>query len=209
MVRPHEQATLTACQPKQATPACPIPSSSWLGLLCITYSGWRALELENAAGSWRAAHAMCPHAQQAHLACRRASGLARSASAPSGGAQSPHRSRDGFALHGRPHTCKRMNARRHAAGCAMRMVDMGLGIPCMDIPNGTTYCVPAAWTLPKLFHLLFGLCANSPYSSALGSSSFTSCNTSGRRVTMPVPRGRKSRPTTASSTEDFPEDCEM
>jgi hypothetical protein len=27
-----------------------------------------------------------------------------------------------------------------------------------------------------------------------------------RRVTMPVPRGRKSRPTTASRTEDLPED---
>ena len=30
----------------------------------------------------------------------------------------------------------------------------------------------------------------------------------GLRVTMPLPRGRKSRPTIFSSTEDFPEDWE-
>lgn len=35
-----------------------------------------------------------------------------------------------------------------------------------------------------------------------------SCRTSGRRVTIPVPRGRKSRPTTFSSTLLFPELCE-
>lgn len=31
---------------------------------------------------------------------------------------------------------------------------------------------------------------------------------SGRRVTMPLPRGRKSRPTMFSRTDDFPEDCD-
>lgn len=35
-----------------------------------------------------------------------------------------------------------------------------------------------------------------------------SCNMSGRRVTMPLPRGRKSLPTIFSSTDDFPDDCE-
>lgn len=58
---------------------------------------------------------------------------------------------------------------------------------------------------PKLENFLPGAWANSPKSSAFGSSTFTSCSTSGRRVTMPVPRGRKSRPTTASRTELFPE----
>lgn len=33
---------------------------------------------------------------------------------------------------------------------------------------------------------------------------FTSCNTRGRRVTTPEPRGRKSRPTKLSNTELFP-----
>jgi hypothetical protein len=31
---------------------------------------------------------------------------------------------------------------------------------------------------------------------------------SGLRVTIPLPRGRKSRPTIFSRTDDFPEDCE-
>lgn len=35
-----------------------------------------------------------------------------------------------------------------------------------------------------------------------------SCSMSGRRVTMPLPRGRKSLPTIFSSTDDFPDDCE-
>jgi hypothetical protein len=51
------------------------------------------------------------------------------------------------------------------------------------------------------------LCMNSPYSWALGSSRCTKLSTSGLRVTMPVPRGRKSLPTTASSTDDLPDDC--
>lgn len=34
-----------------------------------------------------------------------------------------------------------------------------------------------------------------------------SCKTSGRRVTMPVPRGKKERPTKLSSTELLPELC--
>jgi hypothetical protein len=62
---------------------------------------------------------------------------------------------------------------------------------------------------PKFIHFLPGLCPNSPYSAAPWSSSFTSCSTRGRRVTMPVPRGRKSRPTTASSTELLPELCHV
>jgi len=49
------------------------------------------------------------------------------------------------------------------------------------------------------------MCGNSAYSSFC--SILTSCSTSGLRVTMPVPRGRKSLPTTASSTELFPELC--
>lgn len=36
---------------------------------------------------------------------------------------------------------------------------------------------------------------------------FTSCNTRGRRVTIPEPRGRKSRPTKLSNTELFPLLC--
>jgi hypothetical protein len=60
---------------------------------------------------------------------------------------------------------------------------------------------------PKSYHFRPGACENSPWSRPFGSSVFTSCNTSGRRVTIPVPRGRKSRPTTASSTDDFPELC--
>lgn len=35
-----------------------------------------------------------------------------------------------------------------------------------------------------------------------------SCKMRGRRVTIPLPRGKKSRPTIFSSTDDFPEDCE-
>lgn len=35
-----------------------------------------------------------------------------------------------------------------------------------------------------------------------------SCNMSGLRVTMPLPRGRKSLPTIFSRTDDFPDDCE-
>jgi hypothetical protein len=35
-----------------------------------------------------------------------------------------------------------------------------------------------------------------------------SCRISGLRVTIPLPRGRKSRPTIFSRTEDLPEDCE-
>ena len=60
---------------------------------------------------------------------------------------------------------------------------------------------------PKSYIFRRLLCRNSPYSRALGSSRCTSCSTSGRRVTMPVPRGRKSLPTTASSTELLPELC--
>lgn len=35
-----------------------------------------------------------------------------------------------------------------------------------------------------------------------------SCRMRGLLVTMPLPRGRKSRPTIFSSTEDFPDDCD-
>lgn len=44
-------------------------------------------------------------------------------------------------------------------------------------------------------------------SGAVSSSGMLmSCRISGRRVTMPLPRGRKSRPTMFSRTEDFPAD---
>lgn len=51
------------------------------------------------------------------------------------------------------------------------------------------------------------MCRNSPYSLAFGSGILTSCSTRGLFVTIPVPLGRKSFPTTASSTELFPELC--
>ena len=62
---------------------------------------------------------------------------------------------------------------------------------------------------PKSYTFWPGRCMNSPYSCAFGSSTCTRFSTSGRRVTMPVPRGRKSLPTTASRTEDLPELCEV
>jgi len=73
----------------------------------------------------------------------------------------------------------------------------------------TIPCDPSAplLYLPKSKIFCPCLCMNSPYSCALASSKWTRFNTSGRLVTMPVPRGRKSLPTTASSTEDFPELC--
>jgi len=50
-----------------------------------------------------------------------------------------------------------------------------------------------------------------PFSCVLVSVSvfdaWMSCSTSGRLVTTPVPRGRKSRPTRLSSTELLPELC--
>ena len=62
-------------------------------------------------------------------------------------------------------------------------------------------------SLPKLVIFWRLLCRNSPYSCAPASSNRTSCRRSGLRVTIPVPRGRKSLPTTASSTELLPELC--
>ena len=54
---------------------------------------------------------------------------------------------------------------------------------------------------------------NSPHSRASpvltsGSAMLYSCSTSGRRVTMPVPLGRKSRPTMLSRTLLLPDDCD-
>ena len=51
------------------------------------------------------------------------------------------------------------------------------------------------------------MCRNSPYSLAPGSGKLTSWSTRGLFVTIPVPLGRKSLPTTASKTELFPELC--
>ena len=49
------------------------------------------------------------------------------------------------------------------------------------------------------------VCA-SGVSSSVGT--LMSCRMRGRRVTIPLPRGRKSRPTMFSSTDDLPDDCE-
>ena len=43
-------------------------------------------------------------------------------------------------------------------------------------------------------------------SSSVGT--LMSCRINGLLVTIPLPRGRKSRPTIFSRTEDLPEDCE-
>lgn len=70
-----------------------------------------------------------------------------------------------------------------------------------------TYCNCICGCAPNSINFRGPACRNSPYGTASGSSTCTSCRTSGRLVTMPVPRGRKSVPTTASSTEDLPELC--
>ena len=57
----------------------------------------------------------------------------------------------------------------------------------------------------KSWKRLPGRCANSPHSLASPPSVLcSSCSSSGRRVHMPAPRGRKSRPTRLSSTDDLP-----
>jgi hypothetical protein len=70
-------------------------------------------------------------------------------------------------------------------------------------------------------NLRFGMWWNSAHSGcvataadvwASGESSsvgmLMSWRMSGLRVTIPLPRGRKSRPTIFSRTDDFPDDCE-
>lgn len=47
----------------------------------------------------------------------------------------------------------------------------------------------------------------SSFSLVFRGATLISCNTRGRRVTIPDPRGRRSRPTRLSSTELFPELC--
>lgn len=59
----------------------------------------------------------------------------------------------------------------------------------------------------KLKNLFPGKCKNSPYSSSVPSAFRLICkswSTSGRRVQMSEPLGKKSRPTRASSTLDLP-----
>ena len=75
---------------------------------------------------------------------------------------------------------------------ALRYRPVSTSISARMASNDVIFCLP--------------LCRNSPYSAAAGSCRWTSCRMSGRRVTIPVPRGRKSRPTTASRTEDLPDD---
>lgn len=78
----------------------------------------------------------------------------------------------------------------------------------MSIPQSTQLCIS----------FFFCICSTDtstdeqplPFSCFLLSSrggTCTSCNTRGRRVTMPDPRGKKSRPTRLSSTELFPLLC--
>lgn len=59
----------------------------------------------------------------------------------------------------------------------------------------------------KSKNFLPGRCRNSPHSSSVPSPLLfrcTNCSTSGRRVQISLPRGRKSRPTNASNTLDLP-----
>ena len=56
------------------------------------------------------------------------------------------------------------------------------------------------------FRTSSGLCRNLAVSFS-ASSTQCSCRMSGRRVHIPAPLGRKSRPTIASRTEDLPLDC--
>ena len=85
-----------------------------------------------------------------------------------------------------------MGSGETALPLAFRYLPVSTSISALMASNDAIFCLP--------------LCRNSPYSAALGSCRCTSWRMRGRRVTMPVPRGRKSRPTTASRTEDLPED---
>lgn len=73
----------------------------------------------------------------------------------------------------------------------------------------------------KSVNLRFGIWWNSAHSGCVATlaavwgseelsspGTLISCRMSGLRVTIPLPRGRKSRPTIFSRTEDLPEDCE-
>ena len=75
---------------------------------------------------------------------------------------------------------------------AFRYLPVSASISARMASNDVIFCLP--------------LWRNSPYSAAAGSCRWTSWRIRGRRVTIPVPRGRKSRPTTASRTEDLPDD---
>lgn len=69
--------------------------------------------------------------------------------------------------------------------------------------NSAHSCCPAT---------LAGVCgiwiSSSPGLSSLSLGTLMSCRIRGRRVTMPLPLGKKSLPTMFSRTEDFPEDCD-
>lgn len=73
---------------------------------------------------------------------------------------------------------------------------------CRNSPHSSTLL--AASEVSILLSPPFG----SPFSLVEDAARLMSWRTRGRRVTMPVPRGRKSRPTMFSSTDDLPLDCE-
>mmetsp|Transcript_10194 Transcript_10194/g.25273 ORF Transcript_10194/g.25273 Transcript_10194/m.25273 type:complete len:215 (+) Transcript_10194:1375-2019(+) len=72
-------------------------------------------------------------------------------------------------------------------------------------PSFRSVSASISWRIsPKSVNFLSGRWRNSPH-SASASATCTSCSSSGRLVTIPEPRGRKSRPTRLSSTEDLPQ----
>jgi hypothetical protein len=58
-------------------------------------------------------------------------------------------------------------------------------------------------------HLIYSLPSSAVLCSLSSLGQYTNCRISGRRVTMPVPLGRKERPTKLSMTELFPELCNV
>mmetsp|Transcript_21622 Transcript_21622/g.69619 ORF Transcript_21622/g.69619 Transcript_21622/m.69619 type:complete len:219 (-) Transcript_21622:130-786(-) len=83
---------------------------------------------------------------------------------------------------------------------------MGLSEMPLFVPVSASVAASiSARTLSKSVNLTPGLCRNSAQSSP-ESGVLISWRTSGRRVTMPLPRGRKSRPTMFSNTELLPLD---
>ncbi len=72
----------------------------------------------------------------------------------------------------------------------------GASAPCPPAGHASA-CSIARRIASKSVNTSPGRCRNSPYSSGLPGAAgvYTSCSTSGRRVQMSVPRGRKSRPT--------------
>mmetsp|Transcript_109038 Transcript_109038/g.170488 ORF Transcript_109038/g.170488 Transcript_109038/m.170488 type:complete len:209 (+) Transcript_109038:1727-2353(+) len=93
-----------------------------------------------------------------------------------------------------------------------------IGSSLMPALSPQVFAVSAAISCRTCSKLRTGssiLCANSAHSTAppgaLSGGNWCverSCSTNGRRVTMPEPRGRKSRPTKLSSTEVLPTDCD-